>query len=568
MIVITNTEEEVRQALGLHEPDGENWRGPCPVCGGATRFVYFSDKGNVHCQEDACQRKGADMETKLKAAGLTVEREAAPEQGAGPESSRYPSLDADKVFKLGESVNWPRPQFVLVGQDKQPVHRGDWSDPANCPTEQAIRDHLDGGGLLGVVPASMGALVLDGDKAPFGREFGEAGVRRVEEALGCSAAAVFESKRKGGRHIWFRYRGKPVRQVPWKIETSSGESYAGDIRHNGGYIILWQKDADPEGAMKLAEESEYLTEEDVLAFMRGTQPVPKIRECRDWTRLTQPSPWLVDRWLPANRIMMFSGEGGQGKSRIALQLACALASGHQDWIGPGESPIVEHERKRRVVIASWEDSFNDVALRVQAMDYHKTVGNRLSYYDMRKHGGCWGLSKDGIGGLTPTGRALRRACERTGAELLILDPRSAAYPLNENDRGLVRGFMSDWDSWALDTGCAVMLIAHPSRAQKDYSGSTDWHSASRIVWTLTEEPTIPKVKGKSQSEDEKGYAKQLKAIKSNYAVPPRPLWIGGWPKFQSMTAGEAFADLAALRGCAPDPVALVDPAIPDVDLEN
>ena len=54
---------------------------------------------------------------------------------------------------------------------------------------------------------------------------------------------------------------------------------------------------------------------------------------------TQPEPrqWLIDERLPAGRVALLTGEGGAGKSRLALQLAAGVASGgeNREWIsGP------------------------------------------------------------------------------------------------------------------------------------------------------------------------------------------------------------------------------------------
>ena len=35
---------------------------------------------------------------------------------------------------------------------------------------------------------------------------------------------------------------------------------------------------------------------------------------------------------------------------------------------------------------------------------------------------------------------------------------------NENDRGMVRKFMSSWDAWARKTGCTVLIISHPAKS--------------------------------------------------------------------------------------------------------
>ena len=57
--------------------------------------------------------------------------------------------------------------FVLVNRDKIPIHRR-WQLPWERPSlDQALR-HLAGGGMVGHVPAAVGAVVLDLDESDDG----------------------------------------------------------------------------------------------------------------------------------------------------------------------------------------------------------------------------------------------------------------------------------------------------------------------------------------------------------------------------------------------------------------
>ena len=40
--------------------------------------------------------------------------------------------------------------------------------------------------------------------------------------------------------------------------------------------------------------------------------------------------WLIDAWLPANTVTMFTGEGGAGKSWLTLQAICQVCCGYRD----------------------------------------------------------------------------------------------------------------------------------------------------------------------------------------------------------------------------------------------
>ena len=123
----------------------------------------------------------------------------------------------------------------------------------------------------------------------------------------------------------------------------------------------------------------------------------------------------------------------------------------------------------------------------------------------------------------------------------MIDPTAGAYALNENDRALVRGFLSHWDLWARATGCSVLLISHPPKSDADYSGSTDWHAASRAVWTLGVAET-----GTGEQSGEGRRAKRtpapaprLRCVKSSYSRRPGEHWLAGYPAWRVVDAKEA-----------------------------
>lgn len=67
----------------------------------------------------------------------------------------------------------------------------------------------------------------------------------------------------------------------------------------------------------------------------------------DWGMFDPPSlEWIIEGWLPAGRIGMLSGQGGRGKSRLALQVAAAMAAGGSDFLG---GPSTAHGSYRRAV---------------------------------------------------------------------------------------------------------------------------------------------------------------------------------------------------------------------------
>ena len=254
-----------------------------------------------------------------------------------------------------------------------------------------------------------------------------------------------------------------------------------------------------------------------LDEVRAMRPVVSAAQhakpVTDWTGKPPDREWLLDGWLAVGRVHLLTGSGGRGKSRLALQLAAALAAAGAEWPLPW---LTADERRTRsgavdhpltlpptdrggapVVVASWEDEADEVHRRLIDQPVPvSALADRLHYVDAAEWGPLWApvgtAHVQTVAELTAAGRRLRRLCERVGARLLVIDPLAAAYGSDENVRGLVRQYMASWDAWGRDRRCAVLMIAHPPKAAGNgagnadgwWSGSTDWPAAARSAWAL------------------------------------------------------------------------------------
>lgn len=256
------------------------------------------------------------------------------------------------------------------------------------------------------------------------------------------------------------------------------------------------------------------------------------------SREPPPRKWLIKEWLPAGRVVMLSGTGGAGKSRLALQLAAGIASGGNDrgeWIQGASFPglALATTAPAPVVFASWEDEPEEFHRRLSDLSGSNTpwvTPDNLAHLlpvDMAGQGPVWapasGRHIATLATITPTGERLRRLCESQGARLLVLDPLAAAYAADENARGLVRAFVSDWDAWARANDCAVLILAHPPKSGADYAGSTDWQGSVRALWTLSQETIgLPPARGQPDCRTK---VWTLDAVKGNYGAAPDPVQL-------------------------------------------
>ena len=263
------------------------------------------------------------------------------------------------------------------------------------------------------------------------------------------------------------------------------------------------------------EELSSLTSDAIAAKLRSLISQPQSVPIAN-LELQGERQWIIPNWLPRGRVGMLTGEGGRGKSWLALQLAYALTTTGGHWLSPNDTnsakmPLVTGGQT--VLYATWEDEPAEFVRRIGA---DKAQGmHNCHVIDLAGAGPLWGvqagISTHDRAALLPTGEDLRASAERLEAALLIIDSLAGAYGANENDRGAVREFMASWDAWGRKNDCAVMLIAHPPKNADGYSGSTDWHSASRWRWEI--------------AHNEEHGTDTLKCEKASYSEKPHPIQI-------------------------------------------
>jgi hypothetical protein len=87
----------------------------------------------------------------------------------------------------------------------------------------------------------------------------------------------------------------------------------------------------------------------------------------------EPRRWIAENRIPVGEPGIMSGDGGTGKTKLALQLAVAIAAGLQDWIGG----IVEADGP--VIVFSAEEKLKEMHRRTLDILDHR----RLSFADLR-----------------------------------------------------------------------------------------------------------------------------------------------------------------------------------------
>jgi RecA-family ATPase len=223
--------------------------------------------------------------------------------------------------------------------------------------------------------------------------------------------------------------------------------------------------------------------------------------------------FIVDEWLPAGTVTINYGDGGVGKTLLAQQLMTSCATG-LPWCGLAVEPCFavglfceddEDELHRR------QDSIN----REYGIDFSQLQNMRWTS-GVGMDNTLVSFEADGERILSSKFEELKERSKSGGAGLIIVDTAADTFGGNENIRREVRQFVgSALGKLAKDTGAAVLLNAHPSRAGLSQTGdldggSTAWSNTARSRWSLSR----PKAEGDEQADTN---GRLLTRRKANYA---------------------------------------------------
>jgi RecA-family ATPase len=222
--------------------------------------------------------------------------------------------------------------------------------------------------------------------------------------------------------------------------------------------------------------------------------------------------WIVPRLIPCNTVTLLTGNGGDGKSLLAVQLLKSSVTSTR-WLGR------DVKRVRCCGVFAEDDSDElmrrtDGALTAERLSFGDLDG--LTYVDRE------GLDSimyeadhnDTFGRTTAFFAQVWQTVQELGAELLVLDSLYNFFGGNENVRSQVNQFIGELKRMAKKLGCAIVLVAHPSRAGMGAggdgtAGNTAWHNAVRARLYLHRK------KHPSGDPDQKGPL-VLEHMKSNY----------------------------------------------------
>lgn len=233
-----------------------------------------------------------------------------------------------------------------------------------------------------------------------------------------------------------------------------------------------------------------------------------------------PRRWIVPGMIPDRTVTAVSGDGGDGKTTLMLQLSLAMAAG-RPWLAMDPDP-------GPVLFLTAEDDVDELHRRCASIAESLSVNlANLSYLHLVPLAGRDAvlgapLGKMGIVAATSVFRGLISLTERIKPRLIVLDAIADVFGGEENARAQARQFVGLLRGLAIDHGLAVVLIAHPSMtgisSKSGTSGSTAWSNSVRSRLFLERLKDV-------DGEEPDTNLRRLSIKKANYGPTGRELRI-------------------------------------------
>lgn len=305
--------------------------------------------------------------------------------------------------------------------------------------------------------------------------------------------------------------------------------------------------SDSEIASRLVEHAEAEADWEPVPFY---EPYPKPAQRPEplgvilASNLAGPPPvrrWHVDELIPADTVTLVNGDGGTGKSLLALQLAVSTVSAGY-WAG---KPV----KQGSSLYLSAEDDIDELHRRLADV----ATADKLSVLSLADLviaplAGKEALlavpeGKGNVLKRTPLFDALEARIDAMRPSLIVLDTLADLFGGEENQRAQARQFVGMLRGLCIRYSATILLLAHPSLAGmasgSGSSGSTAWNNSVRSRLYLD------RVKGDGGTEDDPD-VRVLRTVKANYGRTGQEIklrWKAG--TFVPHTSGGTLETMAA-----------------------
>lgn len=259
--------------------------------------------------------------------------------------------------------------------------------------------------------------------------------------------------------------------------------------------------------------------------------MPRIDILQAFSTEPPPQDFILPGFL-AGTVGALIAPGSTGKSMLALQIACAIASDQPQANTTG----LCIERHGPVLYLNLEDPPGEIQRRLHALGSQFDSETRDSIVEQLVISARMGVPTDVMADKFMT--ALLRAAD--GARLIILDTLSRAHGLDENDNGAMSRLVARLEHVVRQTGAGLLYLHHTSKAAA-LSGQGTMAQAARgasalidnarwcgnLVKMTTDEAeklTDRQFDGRAIGDDRRGFFVRYEVGKQNYGEVQGGQW--------------------------------------------
>jgi RecA-family ATPase len=228
-----------------------------------------------------------------------------------------------------------------------------------------------------------------------------------------------------------------------------------------------------------------------------------------------PRRWLSKNRIPMREVTGLGGDGGMGKTQVALQAAVRVATAGSDWLGS------ELEEVGPAVFFTAEEPESEIHFRLdQIRNYHQ-----LAWADLANVYPICPITHPEIdpilaGLVKRTGKVestktfawLREVVLDTKAKFFCIEAASDVFDVDEIVRSHAKACIRLLQGLAIEADAAASLLFHPSisgmASGRGTSGSTQWNNTMRSRLYFQ---TVPGAK----DDDPNDRRKVLEVMKAN-----------------------------------------------------
>lgn len=269
-------------------------------------------------------------------------------------------------------------------------------------------------------------------------------------------------------------------------EKASREKYVNDMIEQSfdGLLTL---ELDPSTAIRVANALEEARKSAVEAGLpefddEPDDGMPTVDVGDLAGREVAPRKWHVEGWIPGGNVTLISGDGGCGKSLLALQLCVSTVLG-RSWLGT--RPIT----MGRALYLSAEDDRDELHRRMSDIAEAQGVSladlRGLSLAPLADRDALLAVQGRTRGTLDPTPLygALAARIATLKPSVVVIDTLADTFGGNEIERTQARQFIAMLRRLAIEYGVTVVVLSHPSQSGMSSgsgtSGSTAWSNSVR-----------------------------------------------------------------------------------------